>query len=749
MDRDTAPSTSPSTTSPTDMLLYGSDPTPGFVAVEPAGVDRMVLIQRTDNEARTFIEDTFQPWLLAARAEPWASHRSRPAIEPLDGDHPLRYLVRFPTWPAFTDAERAGRDAGETYFRFRSRVEQYLVTTGRTLFKGLVFDDLCRLQLDIETLGLDPRDPSAQVITAAVRVVRNDSVFEDYLALDTTEVDLLERLSELICSLDPDVIEGHNIFNFDLPFLVERAARFGIPLHWGRDGSPLRIGDGKQRFKVGALVLPFTPAYIFGRHVVDTYQQIQRYDIAGRLGSYALKKVMRELYPGQVRTIIPGDQIRDFWARRDLDRLRAYNLDDVRDVDTLSRLTVPTEFYQTQLLPRSFQSVATGGPGEKINDLMVRAYLNQGHSIPTAQPSRSYPGGHAELLAVGAFAPVVKCDVESLYPSIMLAKRISSAADVLHASLPMLETLTRRRLDAKSRSRTTQGPERAVWDGLQSSFKVLINSFYGYLGYRGALFNDYDAAERVTLAGQQIIKTVVDELRTSGATPIEVDTDGVYFVPPPHVCSQADEESYIQRLGEALPPGIRLAHDGRFSGMLSLRLKNYALLDYDGGMLLKGSSLRSRKMEPCFREFLTHAARHFLANQYDEVRDAYFDLADRIRRRTLSVGEFSQWSMLNEETLAKQPRIKRLVERSRITAQSGERIEIYEREDGELVLADEYANDESTAYLLRRLRDVAERFRDLFPTGAAFDAFFPPFSSRTNMDAARGQQAAQQLQFFD
>ena len=61
----------------------------------------------------------------------------------------------------------------------------------------------------------------------------------------------------------------------------------------------------------------------------------------------------------------------------------------------------------------------------------------------------------------------------------------------------MLADLTRRRLDAKAESRRAvqagHEAERA-WEGMQGSFKVLINSFYGYLGYGGGLFNDYDAA---------------------------------------------------------------------------------------------------------------------------------------------------------------------------------------------------------------------------------------------------------------
>jgi DNA polymerase elongation subunit (family B) len=195
--------------------------------------------------------------------------------------------------------------------------------------------------------------------------------------------------------------------------------------------------------------------------------------------------------------------------------------------------------------------------------------------------------------------------VESLYPSIMLSESISSRTDTLGAYLPMLADLTRRRLDAKGRSRELgrQGniAEQAMWEGIQGSFKVLINSFYGYLGYRGALFNDYAAATQVTLAGQRIIKQVVERLEATGAIPVEVDTDGVYFVPPPTVVGERDEQIYIDQVSAHLPSGIRLAHDGRYAGMLSLRLKNYALLGHDGSMLLKGSSLRSRRMEPCLR----------------------------------------------------------------------------------------------------------------------------------------------------
>lgn len=745
---DTMPSSAPtSLPRDTEAFLYGNDPLPGIVAVEHVGGRGVRLYRRAD---RTTIpeDDEFHPWLLAEQAEPWQALRAKPTIAALSGDHALRYLVQFPDWWSFQDATREAQNRGERFFRLRSPVEQYLVHSGRTLFKGMVFGDLRRVQLDIETTGFSAHEPQSQVIAVAIR---SEGLVEDVLALESDETDLLERLTERLREIDPDVIEGHNLFNFDLPFLVARADRFGVSLNWGRDGSEVRLGSGTARFKAGALTMPYTPAYVYGRHIVDTYQQIQRYDIGGKLSSYGLKPAVEELGLTRAnREFVPGEQIRDVW-HQDRDRLLRYALDDVRDVAVLSDLATPTEFYQTQLLPRSFQAVATGGPGEKLNDLMLRAYLMSGHSVPTALPARGYAGGHAELLATGPFSPVVKCDVESLYPSIMLSSGITSKRDTLGAYLPMLADLTRRRLEAKGEARRAQDEaERAMWEGIQGSFKVLINSFYGYLGYGGGLFNDYDAAEQVTLAGQRIVKQIVASLEQHGATPIEVDTDGVYFVPPQDVTTRDEEQAFIDLVASDLPPGIRLSHDGRYAGMLSLKLKTYALLDDQGMMTLKGSALRSRRMEPCFRTYLTEAARHFLRDEWDDARDAYFRLAERIRDREVDVHEIVQRGMINDETLAKFPRLQRLLARLADPSQkrAGSRVEFYERQDGELALVAEWNRDENSGYLLKRLREVAERFRPLFPSQAEFDAFFPAITNRTNLSAAREQEAAEQLALF-
>ncbi|MCC6628392.1 MAG: DNA polymerase [Chloroflexi bacterium] len=735
-----------------DDLLYGRDPTARIVAVEPAGRDRVRLYRRLEDDRVVAETAPSHPWLVLPEAPGWTDLADAVSARELAGPHPYRWLVRCASWSVFQEVRGRLRATDQPFFALSSPVEQYLLLSGRTLFKGLRFDDLLRMQFDIETVGLDPRPAAARVLMIALSTNRGHR--ETIGAPGDDEADILRRFGEAVQAIDPDIVEGHNVFNFDLPFLIARAERLNVPLRWGRDGSPPRVSEtptednprSGRRLKVGARSIPFADCHLYGRHVIDTYQQIQRYDALGNLAHYGLKDVTQALgltRPG--RTFLAGDAIADLWPREP-ETVRAYAIDDVLDAGALSALALPTEFYQSQIVPWALQEVATRGPGEKIDDLIVRAYLAAGHSLPAPEPARPYPGGWAEVRATGLFRPVAKADVESLYPSIMLSQGIAPAADRLGLYLPMLRELTRRRLEAKRLTRQTTGGEQAYWQGIQGSFKVLINSFYGYLGYGRAVFNDFDAAERVTLEGQAIIKQVVAALEASGARVIEVDTDGVYFVPPEGTRSDEAIENYIGAISATLAEGINLAYDGAYAGMISLKLKNYILLEPPDTIILRGSSLRSRSEEAFTRRFVRAAALLFIAESRAAVRDLYLDTATRVQQRALPTRDFARVLNVTDKTFTSEA--TRRLARAAAGMVVGDRIEVYQRQDGTLARIDDYAGDEDVDYLLRRLRDMAGRFADLFDDTADQDYHFPPITARTDIEALRQQGPVRQLSLF-
>src|SRR4029079_2880902 len=124
------------------------------------------------------------------------------------------------------------RDLGKEAVLSLPPEEQYLVTTGRNYFRDLAFDQLHRMQFDLETTGLNPE--RSRIFMVAVRHPPGaEEVLEAAGVGDAAEADLLRRLVTAVTESDPDVIENHNLHGFDLPFLERRARVLGVPLGLG------------------------------------------------------------------------------------------------------------------------------------------------------------------------------------------------------------------------------------------------------------------------------------------------------------------------------------------------------------------------------------------------------------------------------------------------------------------------------------------------------------------------------------
>jgi DNA polymerase elongation subunit (family B) len=526
----------------------------------------------------------------------------------------------------------------------------------------MAFGDLRRLQPAIKTYcqpGFEFPN-SARESDRITAIALSDSTGWERL-ISGKEFDEAEMLRELVKEIgqhDPDVIEGHNLFRFDLEYIEARARKNKVELKFGRNGS--RLSSHASRMQVAERTITYRKYEIFGRHVIDTWILAQHYDVATRtLENVGLKEIARHFgIASPDRTTIPADKA-SWYFDHDPDTLFRDALDDVRETRAVAELLSASHFVQAQIFPYSYQNIPLRGNATKIDALFLREYLHQGFSVPRPDEGREVVGGYTHMEYQGIARRVLHCDVTSLYPSIMLVYDYLPQIDELGLFAGLLRDLRMFRLKAKELARDGRNEDSKLYfNALQSTFKILINSFYGYLGFQMGHFNDFDAANQVTAKGRELIQSAVAWLTERGAQIIEVDTDGIYFIPPQAVGTAVEEENLIASLKEILPKGIDLELDGRYPAMFSYKMKNYALLDEQGRLRIKGSGLRSRGLELFQREWLEEMLTLLLKGEKEKIPEPYARYADDVAYHRKDISWLAKTETLQDSLENYQAKVK-------------------------------------------------------------------------------------------
>jgi DNA polymerase I len=585
-------------------------------------------------------------WLNAAvTAEPVAGV----IIEALAGPGPFNRLAHAGTLEVFEAFAKTAKETGGIDV-VKPLESQYLLQQRARLFRALSFGQLRRCQLDIETASSDgdfsdAAKPADRVLAIGLRFGERNRL----LVLDEVspagERRLLEQLNAVLAEEDPDVIEGHNIFKFDLDYLHQRAKKLKVPCAWGRFGQKASFRN--SRLKVAERWIDFPRCDLPGRTVVDTYLLVQQYDITTReLTSYRLKEVA--VYFGitdedSERTYLAGDQIHAAFTE-DRTKFLAYLADDLRETKGIADLLLPTYFEQVRTFPILLQEATLRGTTGKIDLLFLEHYYHARQACPEPPEMSAFAGGYTRSFQEGVFRHVLHFDVASLYPSLLLAIGRNPANDTLGVFIPLLTTLREYRLRYKQLARNApSAEERAEAQARQASFKILINSFYGYLGFSGARFGDGELAAEVTRRGRELLQVLIDEFTRHGCMILEADTDGIYL-------SSAEffnrPEELLAKVVGVLPPGIELEYDGRYEAMFCYKAKNYAL--YDGKkVIIRGSALRSRGIEPYLKKLGNQLIRFLLGASAESPLALLAEYRARLAARSLPVAEVAKGEVLS------------------------------------------------------------------------------------------------------
>jgi DNA polymerase elongation subunit (family B) len=593
---------------------------------------------------------TFRPfaWLNDTPAD---ANLHSVAIEHLAGEGTFDRIVHADDLGVYDSFVRQAKESVGVD-SIRPLESQFLLQHRQRLYRDLTFGQLRRCQLDIETGSAaggfsDAAQAGDRVLAIGLRFGERNRLHVLEEQSDAAEKNLLESLNRALKEEDPDVIEGHNIFKFDLDYLRQRCRLHKVPCAWGRYGEKATFRN--SRLKVAERWIDFPRCDLPGRAVVDTYLLVQLYDITTReLTSYGLKDVA--VYFGitdedsATRTYIEGSKIQEAFAG-DRARFCAYLEDDLRETQGLAAQLLPTYFEQVRTFPTLLQEATLRGATSKIDLLFLEEYYHARQSCPLPPEVQPFEGGYTRSFQEGVFRHVLHFDVASLYPSLLLHIGRNPKNDTLGVFIPLLRQLRDYRLKFKQLARSAPTEEeRAEAQARQTNFKILINSFYGYLGFSGARFGDGELAAEVTRRGRELLQALIDEFAKHGCTMLEADTDGIYLSSEKFF---EDPDELLALVGGILPAGIELEHDGRYTAMFCYKAKNYAL--YDGSRItLRGSALRSRGMEPFLKKLSDRLIHYLVGAGGESPLKLIEDYRQRLATRAVPVEELAKSETLNQ-----------------------------------------------------------------------------------------------------
>ncbi|KAK3359223.1 DNA polymerase family B-domain-containing protein [Lasiosphaeria hispida] len=419
------------------------------------------------------------------------------------------------------------------------------------------------LSFDIECAGRKgifpeyTHDSVIQIANIVTKYGESKPFVRNVFCLDTTspivatqvldfskEENMLAAWQEFLIKVDPDIITGYNISNFDFPYLLDRARYLKVKgfEYWTRLTNIKSVPKETNLSSKQMGNRDTKATNTNGRLQLDLLQLVQR---DHQLRSYTLNSVCSH-FLGEQKEDVHYSMITELFegtpeSRR---RLALYCLKDAylpqRLMDKLSCLENYTEMARVTGVPFNF--LLSRGQQVKFLSQLFRKALEQKLVIPnirTDATEEQYEGATVIEPTRGYYdVPIATLDFASLYPSIMQAhnlcyttlikkkdiERWNLVRDEDYIVTPngdmfvtikkrkgllaqILEELLSARKQAKRELAVEKDPfKKAVLNGRQLALKISANSVYGLTGATNGKLPCLEIASSTTAFGRQMIE---------------------------------------------------------------------------------------------------------------------------------------------------------------------------------------------------------------------------------------------------
>ena len=330
------------------------------------------------------------------------------------------------------------------------------------------------------------------------------------------EFTLLTEFEKYYIDKNPDILTGYNIYGFDLPRINQRCEKYNMKFPWGRDrytGKPMFSNKVKTEIWEAPGIL-IVDAWLVAK--TEIRPQRETLDFVAKLFGFDGKHD------------IDATKIDELWESRREDIIK-YCIHDARlalqIIEKLNILDKILSISTTAMLP--LKNTIIVRESNLIDSILIRECIKRNIAIPCMRwnndmgVSYKIEGGHVEEQIRGLHKWVTVLDYKSMYPSIIIKKKICFSTDDILPNIMVM--LGKKRTEYKSNVKESGD----YYDRLQDSIKILMNAFYGVFCSNFYRFTNKNIGELITSTARENIKKVIKDLKQKGIPVIASDTDSV------------------------------------------------------------------------------------------------------------------------------------------------------------------------------------------------------------------------------
>ena len=447
----------------------------------------------------------------------------------------------------------------------------------------------------------------------------------DYVEFVEGEAELLTKFIEHVEKYSPDVLTGYFSDGFDLPYIETRCRKYKINLNLGVDNTTLSAkGDG---IKITGIV-----------HI-DAYKFVTKiFKTALETDTYSLDEVAKEVL-GKEKHKVNLDELPEAWDNADkpeasakLVQFTEYNYQDVLITYELVKKIFPNLEEIAKIIALPYDDVNRMAFSQLVEWYIIKQTVKANQLIPNRPTSQEqgnrqlqrFQGAFVFSPQPGLYDDIVVFDFRSLYPTIIASHNIGpdtincdccqdTAEKVplegatlwfckkVKGFLPsVIEDLISRRARVKEllKQNNNKVDQKENKDQLlqarSDTLKLLANSFYGYLGFFGARWYNFNCGQSVTAYGRYYVNKLIKQVQDYGFGVCYGDTDSCFILLKDK--SKEDARKFAEEINKNLPGSMELEYEGYYPRGIFVSAKSsgfgakkkYALLKEDGFFKIKG-----------------------------------------------------------------------------------------------------------------------------------------------------------------